>query len=214
MDNKITKSLIIINIISFLFFIFLAYLIVYHKTASFDSHVYNIIAQYINEPLTIVSKILSDLGDTFGIVAICLILLLIPKTRFTLGLPVSITVTISALLNTGLKYIFKRPRPNILRLTAAAGYSFPSGHSMNNMVLYCMITLCISLYIKNKIVSYLVYAISYMIVLFIGLSRIYLGVHYASDVVAGFSIGIWTATTSYMILRNIYFRKRLSSQGK
>lgn len=202
MNFKITKTLITINIIALLIFIIITIFMLLNKTNSFDSYVYSLISPYISYFLTKLAIIISFIGDTYGIITICLILLIIPKTRWYIALPASITVAISALINFTIKNIFCRPRPNTLRLVVQTGYSFPSGHSMNNMALYTMIVLCLSLNLKNKRLKYITFILLYLFVLSIGISRIYLGVHYASDVLAGFAIGIWTSTSCYFIFRS------------
>lgn len=99
----------------------------------------------------------------------------------------------ASLLNFLFKTVFRRARPDVLRLVQASGYSFPSGHSMISAAFYgLLIYLCV-VFIKppwSRIVS----AVLALLILAIGVSRIYLGVHYASDVVGGFLAGIsWLA---------------------
>lgn len=87
-----------------------------------------------------------------------------------------------------LKLVFRRPRPDVLRLVEQSGYSFPSGHAMNSMIFYGLAAYL--LVRRGRHWSrYLVAGFVAVLVLLIGLSRIYLGVHYASDVLAGFLIG-------------------------
>lgn len=99
------------------------------------------------------------------------------------------------LSNQLLKNIVARPRPEGFRLVEESGYSFPSGHSMVSMAFYGFIVYWIFEKVKNPYLKWSsMIAISFIIIA-IGLSRIYLGVHYASDVIAGFCISI-----SYLIL--------------
>ena len=89
-----------------------------------------------------------------------------------------------------LKEIIQRPRPDGFRLIAETGYSFPSGHSMVAMVFYGLLIYMIWRYEENRGLKWL-FCISFsLIVILIGVSRIYLGVHYASDVLAGFAVAL------------------------
>jgi len=206
MNFKENKSLLIINIISLLIFILLAILVCYHKTESFDNNIYEFFSVFISPPLTNLALIISEIGNTTCIVMICLMIIIIPKTRWVIGIPASITVSISAILNSILKNIFRRPRPDILRLVQETSFSFPSGHSMNNMALYSFIALSLLLYFKDKAIKYSICLAFFLYVLLVGLSRIYLGVHYASDVLAGFAMGIWVSTTCFI------YKSRYSKQ--
>ena len=199
MNFKENKLLIIINIISLLTFILLAILVYYHKTEPFDNSIYGFISIFISPSFTNVAKIISELGNVICIVMICLTIVIIPKVRW-IGIPASITVSISAILNSILKKIFRRSRPNIFRLVEETSFSFPSGHSMNNMALYFFIALTLLFYLKNKRIKYSTCVAFFLYVLFVGLSRIYLGVHYASDVLAGFAIGIWVSITCFLFI--------------
>ena len=103
---------------------------------------------------------------------------------------ISLNLILITLLNILLKNIVQRPRPIDYRLIEEVGYSFPSGHSMISMAFYGFIIFLIFRYGKNK--NKVFWEVLLGIIIFlIGISRIYLGVHYASDVVAGFLIAIF-----------------------
>ena len=89
-----------------------------------------------------------------------------------------------------LKHILKRPRPTGYRLIEVSGYSFPSGHSMVSMAYYGFLIYLIYKYVKNKYIKWISICILSIFICLIGISRIYLGVHYTSDVLAGFLISI------------------------
>ena len=88
-----------------------------------------------------------------------------------------------------LKYWFERSRPAGEALTAASGFSFPSGHAMVSIAFYGFMAYLLIRYTKNKW-GYLGAAALYLLVFMIGFSRVYLNVHYASDVLAGFLFGL------------------------
>ena len=96
-------------------------------------------------------------------------------------------------LNQALKFIVQRPRPDGFRLAAASGYSFPSGHSMVAMGFYGLLVWMAWHYYGRHSAKRWLAAVGFSVIIVgVGLSRVYLGVHYASDVVAGFCVSlIW-----------------------
>lgn len=109
------------------------------------------------------------------------------------------------LLNEALKEIFRRPRPEVLRLAAASGYSFPSGHSMVSFALYAFLAFLLwhmaqrdvpTLSRRALVLGSIAFA---LLVVFIGWSRVYLGVHFPSDVLAGFAAGGLWATSCAVV---------------
>ncbi|WP_257351590.1 phosphatase PAP2 family protein [Pseudalkalibacillus decolorationis] len=97
------------------------------------------------------------------------------------------------LMNRFLKNIYDRTRPDHTPLLDAGGFSFPSGHSMNSAAFFGFLGYLLWVYFSRSGVkkNYILY-ISGFLVLLIGLSRVYLGVHFPSDVIAGFAAGgVW-----------------------
>ncbi|MEH7018011.1 MULTISPECIES: phosphatase PAP2 family protein [Bacillus] len=102
----------------------------------------------------------------------------------------------SALLNWILKMIFHRARPTIHRIVDANGFSFPSGHSMAAFSLYGIVTFLLWRHVKSSFGRVILILISATMILAIGVSRIYLGVHYPSDVLGGYlASGTWLAAS-------------------
>lgn len=116
-----------------------------------------------------------------------------------------ITVAGGGLLNLSLKNFFERERPTINRIIEADGFSFPSGHSMGSMTYYGFL---IYLVIRSKFhpLSKIGLATFFsIIILLIGMSRIYLGVHYPTDVIAGYMAGGFWLILCISFLEIIYF---------
>ncbi len=193
------KRRILIVIVPFALFIMLAISIKAKITAGFEGWVYNEAVEGISPTLTIIVKSITHMGDPIVVILFCLLLLSITKTRRTIALPVSLTIIISSILNVVLKNIFARQRPDILRLINETSYSFPSGHAMNNAALYTMLILLIFKYIKDNRLKYTLSALCVILVIAIGYSRVYLGVHYASDVLGGWLIGFSISVMVYFI---------------
>lgn len=100
----------------------------------------------------------------------------------------------SALLNAALKPVFERERPMIYRLAEAPGFSFPSGHSMMAVGLYGALAFILWRHLPGRVGRASLIAGALLFVLGIGVSRVYLGVHYPSDVLAGYlASGAWLA---------------------
>lgn len=141
--------------------------------------------------ITRLADFLTQVGVTVFIVAF---LLLLKKWRT--GLWYGFTVLIgSYFLNGGIKELYKRVRPDqIDHLIEQGGYAFPSGHAMGSMIVYGGLLFLIIryLHVQRKPLAWLQWLLVFffgIMILFIGLSRIYLGVHYPSDVIGGFSLG-------------------------
>ena len=93
-------------------------------------------------------------------------------------------------LNVVLKQIVQRPRPDGFRLIAETGYSFPSGHSMVSMAFFGLLAWMIWVYEKDRLMRNVWCVLMGLVIVMVGVSRIYLGVHYASDVLAGFCVSL------------------------
>lgn len=167
-------------------------------TAGFENAVYQEISQYINKELTNIMIFITNLGGTVVIVITSLILLILPVTRMTFGIPVAVNMIISCGLNTALKLLISRDRPDIFRLITETGYGFPSGHAMNNAALYTIVILLTFRLTKSKKIRLPVLICGTVITFLIGVSRIYLGVHSACDVLAGWILGVTVALAADM----------------
>jgi undecaprenyl-diphosphatase len=141
-----------------------------------------------NSNVTEVIKVLTSFGDTNVIIMLnaLLIIFIFFKKKYKL-LVIPIASTLSGIINTGFKYLFSRPRPEGIALIAQGGFSYPSGHSAISVLFYGTI---IYLLMKSDIKYKKVYiTLLTIMAVIIPLTRIYLGVHYLSDVIGGVSLG-------------------------
>ena len=106
-----------------------------------------------------------------------------------------------------LKAAFNRPRPDIVpHLVAVSDPSFPSGHAMLSAVIYLTLgTLTAEFLAKRSLKAY-VMAVAFTVTFFVGLTRVLLGVHYPTDVLAGWSIGLGWALSCWLVVRYFEFR--------
>lgn len=120
----------------------------------------------------------------------------------------------STVLNALLKVVFGRARPTIHRIIEVSGYSFPSGHSMASFSLYGGLAFLIWKHIPSFTGRVFMMVASAVFILTIGMSRIYLGVHYPSDVVGGYFIsGCWLFTCIWFYRRYLQRLSRLQTSS-
>lgn len=158
-----------------------------------ETDIYSSIAKSINPEMTKLMIAITKLGSATALITAMVVFLALPSTRIKIGIPVVLTVAVTAVSNLILKVIVARPRPEILRLISETGYGFPSGHSMNNAAFYAALVLIVFAYSKNIRLRVVAVAFGMATTFLIGVSRIYLGVHSVGDVLAGWAMGVAVA---------------------
>ena len=176
-------------ILAIILLIVLIILIITGDVSSFDNIVYNFIISFKNDRFTRIMKIITFLSSVKLMVILSLLSLIWLLFRKKEPLYILGTLCVSSLINVVFKNIFKRDRPNILRLIEETGYSFPSGHAMASMSFYGAIIVLVLNSNLNKKYKWLISIIFSILIFLIGISRIYLGVHYPSDILGGWLIG-------------------------
>lgn len=110
-------------------------------------------------------------------------------------------------LNTSIKQLTARPRPQYFPLVIENDFSFPSGHSMTSFVYYATISYFIFHFTHKKRFSLIISASCILLIALIGFSRVYLGVHYPSDVIGGYLGGLAWFTTVILVDKTLIFYK-------
>lgn len=198
-----TNYKIIILVICLIIFLGILEDVFEEETMRIDTIIYKIVVQNMrNDNLTNIFKIITNLGSAYSLIFIAIMSFLVIKDK-RISISISVNLMISTLLNFGLKNLIERPRPIGYRLIDEKGYSFPSGHSMVSMAFYGLIIYFIWKKIENKKIRNLACTLLGILIILIGTSRIYLGVHYASDVIAGFLISIIYLIVFTTIYKNI-----------
>lgn len=171
-------------------FVLLTILMVTGNLQWFDDPIREWVYSIRNPALTEVLKVITYMGNWQTITLLCIVLLLFRKTGLRYGVPVSAGAIFVTIFNRIIKLIFKRPRPEeSLHLIEEGGYSFTSGHSITSMVVFGLLIYLVRKYVKNRKAANILTAALAVPWIFIGLSRIYMGVHFPSDVLAGWALG-------------------------
>lgn len=171
-------------------FVLLTILMVTGNLQWFDDPIREWVYSIRNPALTEVLKVITYMGNWQTITLLCIVLLLFRKTRLRYGVPVSAGAIFVTIFNRIIKLIFKRPRPEeSLHLIEEGGYSFTSGHSITSMVVFGLLIYLVRKYVRNRKAANILTAALAVPWIFIGLSRIYMGVHFPSDVLAGWALG-------------------------
>ena len=148
----------------------------------------------ISDFATPIAKFITNFGGAIFIIILTVVLFVLIKNK-KIGISIISNLVIIIAINQILKRIVQRPRPTEYRIIEETGYSFPSGHSMVSMAFYGYLIYLIYKYVKNKYLKWISIILLSILICSIGISRIYLGVHYTSDVLGGFFISI-----SYLII--------------
>lgn len=175
----------------FCFVIFLVLLIKYKVSKSFeiDNYFINFSSKIRSDGLTKFLKMVTHFGSILTIAILSFILFLISKNK---------AVKIFSIINVGfvsvfcliVKHLVQRPRPEGIALIEETGFSFPSAHTMGSVVFYGFLIFLICRCFKNKPLKITLSINLSVVSLLIGYTRVYLGVHYASDVIAGILAGV------------------------
>lgn len=156
---------------------------------------YKLISTFlISDFATPIAKFITNFGGAIFLITLTVILFILIKNK-KIGLSILTNLVVIAGLNQVIKRILQRPRPTEYKIIEETGYSFPSGHSMVSMAFYGYLIYLIYKYVKNKYIKWISIIALSILICFIGISRIYLGVHYTSDVLGGFLLSI-----SYLII--------------
>ena len=180
------------------FFAWMADEIMEGDTLRFDDSIREFVHQFAFPALTTLMQIASFLGSTLFLIlfGISIVITLYLNKHRRGAIIFTITTIGASLLLASLKIAFRRARPEpFFDTILPASYSFPSGHSLASFCFYGALAAIITVRIEKFWLKILVWLAAAILILLIGISRIYLGVHYPSDVLAGFAVGlIWVIT--------------------
>ena len=197
-----TKKKIITVIGLSILFVIISILVIFGFTNSIDMGFFYFFMNFRCEFLDNYFILITQCGDVSFICGLVLGVILILRNKYSLlygCLAVDCALTYKIV-----KHIIRRDRPDVLKLIKQGGFSFPSGHSMISMCMYGCLIYVVLKKIKNKYLKWFLVFILSLLIVSVGLSRIYVGVHYLSDVVSGFILGL-IILILYIELINKYF---------
>lgn len=197
--NKKNILLFSIEFILIISFILILLLVLSGNIDYFDNTIYSFISIFICKTITSIMKCITFFGSAYVLITITTLLILFCKDKKYFG----INLVSIFIFNIILKGIIGRTRPVGRNLITEGGYSFPSGHSMVGFAVYGLLIYYIYKNVKNKIHKWILIIFLSLLIIAIGISRIYLGVHYPSDVLAGYLLAlIWLIFFITIIERN------------
>jgi len=165
-------------------------------TMLFDANVRSFVHSFSSPAVTKTMFALSFMGAGGMLVVLVAAVILFVVKKWYRGLGwLGLTMAGAAVLSVTLKYGFHRARPVAFFGVLPSSYSFPSGHALFSFCFYGVMAGLINARVRSHWLRVVVWSLAGLIAAGIGLSRIYLGVHYPSDVIAGYLAGaIWVST--------------------
>lgn len=212
--SKRHKTYMVYIGIGLLTFLNITILLIHNKLEGFDTWIYERVVSNMSQHMTLVMKHITNLGSFYTLVLITLIVYVLTwnnnKNAIVYGRVISINLITVWSANNALKLIFKRERPSILPLVHENTFSYPSGHAMVSICFYGFLAYLIIRNLNNRLLKIISVTIIAAIIIGVGISRIYLGVHYASDVLAGYAFG-WVWLNLMIIAMERYYKRRIKT---
>jgi undecaprenyl-diphosphatase len=170
-------------------------------TQQFDTFVRTAVHQLATPGLTRLMQLFSFLGSVVAVTAMCLVAICVSlyyhRTRTAVML--AITMAGVAALDVVLKHAFHRPRPVAFFGATPSTYSFPSGHALGSFCFYGILAAILAARARRRSAKFFVWMAAVFLIGMIGFSRIYLGVHYPSDVIAGYcAAAVWVGAVGFL----------------
>lgn len=194
-ETAIVASLAVAVLALFLF-AWLGSEVLQGDTQHFDQAIRNWVHGYASPGMTLAMNAISLLGYNILIVELVIAFAVFAKLRWRrAAVWLAVAMAGSLLLDLTLKYAYHRARPIAFFGTAPNSYSFPSGHALCSLCFYGIMAGLLSARIKSLPLRLIIWITAAALIIAIGLSRIYLGVHYPSDVLAGYlAATVWVGT--------------------
>ena len=185
----------ILIVSAILVFILFLMLYLFNKVNFLDTFIYDLIISLKSNSFTKFMKFITFLASTKFITSIVILLFILSFFKGKLPLIINWIILGEVFINNIIKVLVRRERPIIINMVTENTFSFPSGHTMAAVVFYGFLIYLIKKSKLDKKYKILVSIILSLLIILIMMSRIYLGAHYFSDVIAGASLA-----TSYLLL--------------
>lgn len=201
-----------------LLFVFLGYVVKFyrHWLTGFDTFITNLIrAPYPtwNNFFIWITKFANPI--TIIILAVAFLFLLYRSKYYAEALWLMINVgLVAGVINPLIKLVFQRARPTLQHLVTEHSFSFPSGHACASMILYGTLIFILPGLLKNKQILLSLQILLGLLIVLIGSSRIYVGVHFPSDIIGGYSLALGWLCLTYPYFSEKRFIWRFKNQQK
>lgn len=211
--------IVLLLLLSLIVFIYAARMVFVKKEYVFDHAVFDFLARYITPARTSFMSLITLLGKHTLLIPFNILLLIyfLYKKRKWFAIRIASLALSSLLLELILKSVFQRERPPVPVIEKVSGFSFPSGHALIGVVFYGLLMYVIWKDVKQKWLRLVLTFLIIALILIISFSRVYLRVHYASDVIAGLCVGFIWLVFSLKLISNIekryVARKTLIREG-
>lgn len=188
------------SVVAIFLFFFLSIFIINGNSIFYDAPIYALISSL---PFTDFFLFITKFGDwIFILFCLCISLVFLKEMRARKF--ISLVMLVEIALNISLKLFFGRARPNVTHLIEETSYSFPSGHAMASTTFYLLIIYFLWNTNLSKTLKIIFTIFLVLLIFFICISRIYLGVHYASDIIGGFLLGFFLVTFGIFLYQSIH----------
>lgn len=154
-----------------------------------DNWFIEIINNIVNERLTVLMKIVTNFGGVLVFLAVLVVLFLLVSDK-KVGILMSTNLLIAYAFSVIFKNIFRRERPLFMLIEKPFDFSFPSGHTMCSVAFYGFLIYVVNRKVSNVNIRRVINIFLVMIMILVPFSRLYLGVHFFTDVLAGLVLGL------------------------
>ncbi len=206
--------LIVVFIMAMLIFYWIADEAVHEHEDAFDQRILHLRNSFVTPALIRIMRVVTVLGSQEFLIGAYTLLALffIIKRKYWFTIMIICNALGAFLVNSFLKNSFQRDRPEFAEIRRPTNYSFPSGHSFSSFVfgsvlVYLVWRTSLSVAMKWTITIFLL-----VMVICIGFSRVVLNVHYATDVIGGFALGLMWAIMGYAIARRLFVQAKKDNQ--
>ena len=148
-----------------------------------------------------------------GLIVAAVIGFLLLQARYRSALAILLAAVSGELLNSAMKSLFMRPRPAIVpHLRTVYETSFPSGHAMNSAIIYLTLGALLMRFAQGRLTKVYCLTLAVLLTFLVGISRVYLGVHYPTDVLAGWTIGLAWASICWLVEQQVDVRAGIRAE--
>ena len=203
------KRIIFVLFIALILFSLIAWIVFVADESSLDEKVFESIAPQRTATLTQIMRLVTFLGNTeFLITAnILLVIIFCRQKKYWFAITVAVVALSNVIVMSALKRLFQRQRPADPLIDGITNFSFPSGHAFMSVAFYGLLIWFAAITITNRWLQRAIIIFLLLLILLIGFSRIYLRVHYTTDILAGFTLGFTWLIISLMTMNEIQSRK-------